>query len=263
MWRWQPMRLPKRFRFWSKLLLFSAALHAIVILWLFVLYQEPLSILAVDIKSDMLHNKADIVLLPLKKRVHSTASLTKRTCASGASQPKTEAKQLMPVPQKKVAVSNKGATPMPKRKTQDLITTKTAVAPSEKAMAEKSTAQVGVSPEQHERPPEAQSNAMLATTQGKPGESVVYVGQHDLDALELFGAVQEALQPHWRPPVGLAPDTACVVSVRVGWDGSAQEVTIVEKSGIIVCDTAARKAVLAANYPRSTYGKQLVITLRP
>lgn len=88
---------------------------------------------------------------------------------------------------------------------------------------------------------------------------VIYVNSDTYQMLEVAKALQEAIGHHWAPPVGMPAQTRCQVRVTLSSDGKASDLELVEKSGIAVFDMAARTALLAADYPKSVWGKTMVV----
>ena len=72
---------------------------------------------------------------------------------------------------------------------------------------------------------------------------------------ELYALVAK----QWTPPVGIAKDKVCEVSADIGWNQEITKVWISEKSGILMYDIAARKAVMQTQFPLWTRGKTITI----
>lgn len=72
---------------------------------------------------------------------------------------------------------------------------------------------------------------------------------------ELYALVAQ----HWMPPVGIAVAHECEVSAEIGWQQEIKKVWISKKSGILMYDLAARKAVMQTTFPLWTRGKTVTI----
>ena len=71
--------------------------------------------------------------------------------------------------------------------------------------------------------------------------------------------LQEALIPHWTPPIGIDSAISCRLRAKINEMGGATEVTIVDTSGVLMYDIAARTALLSATMPRWARGHTVVI----
>lgn len=95
-----------------------------------------------------------------------------------------------------------------------------------------------------------------------PAQAVV---EQPLDAGELSGINQEEAELYalvaqqWTPPVGIAVAHECEVSAEIGWKQEITKVWIHKKSGILMYDLAARKAVMQTTFPLWTRGKTVTI----
>ncbi|HEV2601257.1 MAG TPA: hypothetical protein VGT41_03085 [Candidatus Babeliales bacterium] len=90
-------------------------------------------------------------------------------------------------------------------------------------------------------------------------DDVQYIGQAERDAAQMQLLIQQEVEKHWRPPVGLSAHLECDVQVKVGWDRKAELVLIQKPSGVLVYDIHARTAVVAMQFPHMACGKELCI----
>lgn len=86
----------------------------------------------------------------------------------------------------------------------------------------------------------------------EPTEDII---DTDIQQAELYALVAQ----QWAPPVGIAHDKVCEVSAEIGWDHKAAKIWISGKSGILMYDIAARKAVMQTKFPLWTCGKTITI----
>jgi len=100
---------------------------------------------------------------------------------------------------------------------------------------------------------------MAIAEQNSAEELVVYIDKNMQQSLAVGQELREAIAQEWAPPLGIADDTSCDVQVTVDAQGKAELLTVVKKSGIAVFDMAARTAVSRAKYPKSVWGKTIVI----
>jgi len=71
--------------------------------------------------------------------------------------------------------------------------------------------------------------------------------------------VHEAISATWRPPRCVRVRRACIVQVFITPAGRVGEIRVVQSSGILAFDIPARHAVSKALYPRSVWGKEIII----
>lgn len=77
-----------------------------------------------------------------------------------------------------------------------------------------------------------------------------------------YGALQDEVSRHWKPPMGMQPMNTCHVSACVTNDGAIETLTITQSSGILVFDIAARKALLSSELPVWVKGKTITIVFK-
>lgn len=101
-----------------------------------------------------------------------------------------------------------------------------------------------------ERPNFTQSLAPIeAATQTPQGDDI------NNEQAELYALVAK----QWTPPVGIALDKVCEVSAEIGWNQEIIKVWMSAKSGILMYDIAARKAVMQTPFPAWTKGRTVTI----
>jgi hypothetical protein len=86
----------------------------------------------------------------------------------------------------------------------------------------------------------------------QPAGELLGINQEDA---ELYALVAQ----QWRPPVGIAVAHECEVSAEIGWKQEITKVWIHKKSGVLMYDLAARKAVMQTTFPLWTRGKTVTI----
>lgn len=91
-------------------------------------------------------------------------------------------------------------------------------------------------------------------------DGTIYVGQAELDGLKLQQEIQQEIEMHWRPPVGLADAGGCQIKAFIDGQGMAVNLQMVKASGVLLYDVSARAAMQAICFPPIARGKELVIT---
>lgn len=103
-----------------------------------------------------------------------------------------------------------------------------------------------------------------AATQVDPSaDNIVYVGQAEMEALQLQEYIQNEMAAHWTPPAGIRADAECIVKIMVSHDGKNNQIVLEQPSKILLFDSAARKAAAQLQPPAWAYGKEILITFKP
>ena len=84
-------------------------------------------------------------------------------------------------------------------------------------------------------------------------------GQLRVIVLQMQQDVQCEVERCWKPPVGLCKDLLCEVRVQIDEQGVIKYAKVDKVSGVLVYDVNARSTVLAMNFPKSAWGKELVL----
>jgi len=72
--------------------------------------------------------------------------------------------------------------------------------------------------------------------------------------------LQQELVRVWHPPVGIAQECQCQLRVSIGSDGAVRAVHVLDSSGVLMFDVAARSALSSAQLPKWTWGTSIDIT---
>ncbi len=94
-------------------------------------------------------------------------------------------------------------------------------------------------------------------------ENIVYVGQAEMEALQLQEFIQNEMAAHWSPPTGIRSDAQCVVKIMVSHDGKNNQIILDQPSNILLFDSAAKRAANQLQPPQWAYGKEILITFKP
>lgn len=84
----------------------------------------------------------------------------------------------------------------------------------------------------------------------------------ELAFLKKLDELQQELTSVWHPPIVQKANPSCTVELYISWEGIIENIAIKETSGILIFDTAARKAVLDMRIPLWAKGKSITITLK-
>ena len=269
MWLWLRKKLPKSFQLWSKLTGYVGALHLVVLFGLFFVYKGDNHSLSFTLNRHI-DLSAAVVFLPLQKRAGiANVAGNNQKPAQAAEQPvikKAEEKAPKTAKAKKESSYAKA--------TEDKkATTCMATAPSKKKAKSKPKKLVAQKKEEPKKEIEPEPEAKkveellpLATTADVANaqvgtENIQYLGQLDLEALQMHNAINDEVGQHWSPPPGISKNAMCELNVIVGWDG-AINFSIKESSGIPMYDVSVRSAMLKVAFPKQLWGKEFSIVFK-
>ena len=91
-----------------------------------------------------------------------------------------------------------------------------------------------------EEKPEIQS--LNSASQESASDNILYIGQQEMEALQVQDYIQQEMAQHWSPPSGMRKDLMCIVKVVVAFDGSLASINLEQPSGVLLFDGAAKKA---------------------
>lgn len=91
-----------------------------------------------------------------------------------------------------------------------------------------------------------------------PGQPLC-IGREDLALLEIERTIMSEIQKYWQTPVGLAPNLVCLLKVIIASTGTVNTIIIEQSSKVLIFDMAARTAALKAQYPKPTWGKEMLL----
>ena len=256
-----------------RILLLSLAGHFCALVFLLMIYKDA-SVYTITISSKLITNNVAVVFMPLHKSLqrgkNSASGVTSGTgkqVAIKTSKSTTVAPQAAPVSTVVAAASKKTKKNAPSKK----VTTKKEVI--------KATPKPVVTKAKEAKAPALQKKTPIATNtpeavpaavqeiaaQGLAVETqdILYVGQQEMEALQLQDYIQNELAQHWSPPAGLRSDLCCIITVTIGFDGAITKINLANPSGVLLFDGAARRAALKLQPPKWAYGKELSITFKP
>jgi outer membrane biosynthesis protein TonB len=271
MWPWQRNGEQPSHTLVRRLLFLSTAGHIGLLMFLFVFYKDNTTNVSRDVIAVLLDMDVTIVKVPLKKVMHKTAPIigsgNKTVAAAPAPKEAPPVTALSKAKEPNVAIAKAKKPEKSKKETKPK---------KEKPKEKPKTPQLAkVEPKkQQEKKPEppppviAQAVAAenvepvtdsIASEQMVVGDNVVYVGQQEYEALEVQRQIQQEAQKWWKAPPGVNADVACQVVVHVEHDGTISEVLIAKESGVLMFDVCARQAVSQMEFPRGSWGKEVVV----
>lgn len=103
--------------------------------------------------------------------------------------------------------------------------------------------------------PEEASKEEPEMPQGSP----IIVGRDSVAQFEREMAIQRAVSERWSVPKGLSPKLTCLVQVTLDVRGGVQKWEIIQKSGVLAFDLAARTAALGTAYPEHVWGTTITL----
>lgn len=256
------MRLSRKDIFLAKLFLASSVLHGIIFFCCFFLARGDRFTQRIDFS--MLQHQ-QVVFLPFQKSVRASAK------GSGAAHDEQTA--LTPqVTQQSVtgkttiakSSARKGKKGQGSKREQQAQKAKEAARnEKKKQIADKLAEKQRKKDEDQLLKAELANGAVGSPSAGDPialaTSEPIYLGQNDLDNLEIAQSIREEVANVWRPPAGLGVGRQCKVKVVVDWDGAIKELTFEEPSHVAAFDVSVRLAVQQMKFPKAVFGKELIL----
>jgi TonB family protein len=293
--RWQPRKWFEQLSLKVKIFLGSVLCHVLVLFSLFVLYRgnEQYHIL---ITGSMINTDVPIVFLPMHKSFKKYGGPGSQGVATQSSHAAQEPKQTIPIKKQTVALSltepksNPSRRPKApqhelrkknKKSKKEVLTKEDARKNSKtsKKIAEDTSKRNSPTKQEPKIEVEKQKQVVEVPAQAtdslkaqeavshhadiQAAENVLYVGQQEMDALQLQDYIQHEMAQHWSPPAGMRNDLSCIVKITVAFDGTIQTLEIEQSSGVMLFDDAAKRAAWKLTPPQWAFGKELTVTFKP
>lgn len=286
--RWQLRKWFKQINIKVKILLASVLGHLLVLFSLFIFYRgnENYHIL---ITGSMINTDVPIVFLPMHKSLKKSGGTSVGSARSTSHSEKIEpVKVATTIKKQTVAISlpdvkSKKNKKLKKEKAAKADALKKQKASKKEILKQASADAKAKVDKQNERKIELEkpkplvpetavetSNTIQShapqTIQNSDlpaSEDVLYVGQQEMDALQMQDYIQKEMAQHWSPPVGMRNDISCEVKIMVACDGTIQKLEIDQSSGVMLFDDAAKRAAWKLTPPQWAYGKELTLTFKP
>lgn len=237
----------------------------------------------ITISGNMINPDAEIVFMPLHRSIKQTAkgssgvakqasSKVVATSAKVKDEPGTTIVKIAQAKPKAKKESKKTAAKNEKNKKDVAVKKDSKTEPKLPAKSDKPEPKVESkqleqdvqAPEKTESKENINNNSANTSTATQGAvDSVVYVGQAEMDALQAQEYIQQELAQHWSPPTGMRSDLFAVVTLSIDFEGAIKKVDVTTSSGNLLFDTAAKKAAGHITPARWTYGKELSITFKP
>jgi len=259
MWPWQRNGEQPSYTLIRRLIVLSSVGHFCMLLLLFVFYHGDATNVSRDVIAVLLDMDVTVVQVPLTKVINKKVPVIGAGKKSAAQAPaKKEAPPATGLAKPKVAIA-KAKKEIPKTKPQQ----KAKEIPKPKEPEPPKVVKVEPKKVEIEQPvveeKVAQIDPEIVQAVDVQGENVVYVGLHEYEALEVQRQIQQEAQRCWKTPPGVAADVSCQIIVHVDRTGKICDINIAEKSGILMYDVSARQAVYQMEFPRGSWGKEVVV----
>jgi hypothetical protein len=93
-------------------------------------------------------------------------------------------------------------------------------------------------------------------------EECISLSLEELELLKKVNYLQTELARVWHPPIIQKINPTCTLEFFVNWQGIIESIKIVESSGVLLFDSAARKALYTMHIPEWAKGKSITIVLK-
>lgn len=90
------------------------------------------------------------------------------------------------------------------------------------------------------------------------GDQPFYIGQYDLETIQLAQQVAAEVAEVWRPPAGFK-NRACTVRCILDWEGIITTLSFDQASGSPVFDVSVKQAMHKMKFPKELYGKEIIL----
>lgn len=254
------MRVSRKDIFLAKLFLTSLTLHGIIFFWcLFLMHGDRFT---QRIDFSMLQHQ-QVVFLPFQKSVRVNTQGAKGNCSE---QNVLTAQKLQAIASPKTTLAQSSHSRRGKKGKGN------AHKQAQKVQKDRKTVHVDTKRQTIERAAQEQTQrdneqllkaeqTFAAVSNPNPiaDTGPIYLGQNDLDNLEIAQSIREEVANVWRPPTGLGVGRQCKVKVIVDWDGAIKELTFEESSHIAAFDISVRLAVQQMKFPKAVFGKELIL----
>ena len=199
----------------------------------------------ITISAHTVHDRVPVIFMPLRKTI----------AAKPAGVPRSTGKKSSPVLKKTNVIKKYPVSKLPAKKTVSKIVAPkkfpvTKLPPKKEIVKEIIKEIIPETPKELVEPIKEQE---LLDVQP------LYIGRDDLALLETERAIQYEIKKYWQSPAGLAHDLVCILKVVVAASGTVKEIIMKQSSRVLMFDMAARTAVLKAQYPKATWGKEILL----
>ena len=92
-------------------------------------------------------------------------------------------------------------------------------------------------------------------------DDVEFIGYEQLDTLAVQHKIQQHVQEHFTPPVGMPEGTCSELTVSITGQGKVSKAILVKSSGSLVYDNATRTAIYKTVFPKEVWNKTITIVL--
>ncbi len=264
MLHWQPLKWLNQLPFTAKIILGSVIGHIVALFFLFVVYKDSCSY-HILITGTMIDTDVPIVFMPLHKSLQQSqgSEMPSRSSVGIAAPEQTAVTKTASVKKREKVTTlgqpAKSCKKVKQKKKQPAKKTEPTPFGSMEACVSKPNGDLST-----------RAEPVLSKVEGRSieaneplTESVLYVGQQEMEALQMQEYIQQEMAQHWSPPPGMRKDICCTVKVVVGFDGTLGAITFDKPSGVLLFDGAARRAAAQLQPPRWAYGKEFLITFTP
>ena len=222
----------------------------------------------------MINTDVPIVFLPMHKSLKHLSGNSARSSTDSSVLKNSDAQALSPEKKGTIACALPEVKPKKKSKKKKTQESKNKNKAKKKS-AEKKVIEVEKKVEEKPKlepekkteikmPEQISENISLAATPSNAdNQNVLYVGQQEMDALQMQDYIQQEMAQHWSPPAGMRKNISCIIKVMIGFDGAVTKIDVEESSGVLIFDGAAKRAAAQLTPPQWALGKEIILTFKP
>jgi hypothetical protein len=97
----------------------------------------------------------------------------------------------------------------------------------------------------------------------KKEQDPIYIGQQELDALQIQNMVQKEVSKNWKTPIGMKKGLICRYKILIDWDGKAKNIILEQDSKSLAYNISAKNSIIKTVFPLEARGKELIIDFKP
>ncbi len=279
MWLWQRKNIHKRHLLWLKLFGVCLFIHCLFLSWVFFVSHERSHTLSLSLHKHIDYS-APILFVPLSQTpikqknetmthraapVQQNAAPKISTTAVSSPAKKATIKPTTISPAKAI-VDKKVNTPTtpPKQKKPAIkknIPQETPASNSNKTF--KTEEKKSSAPKQKKLQEQPPSNTHENSRELiMPENAQISHDYREVEAMRRTALLQKELITNWKPPIGVPADVSCEIQFTVNANGSVKDITMIQNSGIMMYDIAARHALFSIKMPQWTYNKTITIAFK-
>lgn len=240
----------------TKICIASTCGHMLVLFALFFLYKDTCQY-SITITSTMINTDVPVVFVPFYKSIKqsglSRSKESKKSISTTLAEPVAIKKKKEKTAKKKKQTKPKIS--KPKKEEAHLQDVKPKPAEEKKPLPE-------IAKQEPQKIVEQSQSIGQEVMQAADAQDAIYVGQEEMQALQMQEYIQHEMARYWQPPAGMG-ELYCIIKVVFDREGEIDSITMEQSSGSALFDSAARAAASKLTCSDQMKAKEIMITFKP